>query len=102
VNYFNSVVIANNDRFSKLSPEVQAKIRKIVKDNMPLITSAMENDEDNLTKKFAEGGMTVTEPSQADLDEAAKIIATFWDDWAKSRGPDAASAVKQVRAALGR
>jgi TRAP-type transport system periplasmic protein len=102
VNYFNSVVIANKDRFSKLPPEVQEKVRKIVKDNMPLITAAMENDEDNLTKKFAEGGMTVTEPSPADLDEAAKIIASFWDDWAKSRGPDAAAAVKQVRAVLGR
>ena len=76
INYFNSVVIANKDRFAKLPPDVQAKVRKIVKDNMPLITSAMENDEDNLTKKFAEGGMTMTEPSQADQDEAAKIIAS--------------------------
>ena len=102
VNYFNSVVIANKDRFAKLPPDVQEKVKKIVKDNMPLITSAMENDEDNLTKKFAEGGMTVTEPSAADLDQAAKIVSSFWDDWAKSKGPDAASAVKQVRAALGR
>jgi TRAP-type transport system periplasmic protein len=102
VNYFNSVVIANKERFAKLPPEVQAKVRTIVKDNMPLISAAMENDEDNLTRKFAEGGMTVTEPTQADQDEAAKIIASFWDDWAKTKGPDAASAVKQVRAALGR
>jgi TRAP-type C4-dicarboxylate transport system substrate-binding protein len=102
INYFNSVVIANKERFAKLPPDVQDKVKKIVKDNMPLITSAMENDEDNLTKKFAEGGMTVTEPSQADQDEAARIVASFWDDWAKSKGPDAAAAVKQVRAALGR
>ena len=67
-----------------------------------MMTSAMENDEDNLTKKFAEGGMTITQPSQADQDEAAKVVASFWNDWAKSRGPDAANAVKQVRAALGR
>jgi len=102
VNYFNSVVIANKDRFAKLPPDVQAKVKKIVKDNMPLITSAMENDEDNLTKKFAEGGMTVTVPTQADQDEAAKIVASFWDEWAKSKGPDATNAVKQARAALGR
>jgi len=102
VNYFNSVVIANKDRFAKLPPDVQAKVKTIVKDNMPLITSAMENDEDNLTKKFAEGGMTITEASKADQDEAAKIVASFWDDWARTKGPDAANAVKQVRAALGR
>jgi len=102
VNYFNSVVIANKDRFAKLPPDVQAKVKKIVKDNMPLITSAMENDEDTLTKKFAEGGMIVTIPTQADQDQAAKIVASFWDEWAKSKGPDAANAVKQARAALGR
>jgi TRAP-type transport system periplasmic protein len=102
INYFNSVVIANKDRFAKLPPEVQQKVRKIVKDNMPLITSAMENEEENLTKKFAEGGMTITEPTTADLDEAAKVVASFWDEWAKAKGPDAAAAVKQVRAALGR
>ena len=65
MNYFNSVVIANKDRFAKLPPDVQAKVRKIVKDNMPLISSAMENEEDNLPKKFAEGGMTVTQPTAA-------------------------------------
>jgi len=69
---------------------------------MPLISSAMESEEDNLSKKFAEGGMTVTEPTAQDQDEAARIIAAFWDEWAKTRGPDAAAAVKQVRAALGR
>ena len=41
-------------------------------------------------------------PTAQDQDEAAKIIGPFWDEWAKSKGPDAAAAVKQVRAALGR
>jgi TRAP-type C4-dicarboxylate transport system substrate-binding protein len=46
--------------------------------------------------------MIVTIPTQADQDQAAKIVASFWDEWAKSKGPDAANAVKQARAALGR
>ena len=50
----------------------------------------------------SEGGVTITEPNQPDQDEAAIVVASFWDDWAKSKGPDAANAVKQVRAALGR
>jgi TRAP-type C4-dicarboxylate transport system substrate-binding protein len=102
INYFNSVVIANKDRFAKLSPETQDKVRKIVKDNMPLITSAMESEEDSLTGKFAEGGMTVTQPTTQDEDAAVKIVAAYWDEWARSKGPDATAAVKQVRAALGR
>ena len=50
----------NRERFAKLSPDVQSKVRRIVGDNMPLITKAMADDEDDLTRKFADGGMTVT------------------------------------------
>jgi TRAP-type C4-dicarboxylate transport system substrate-binding protein len=62
----------------------------------------MADEEDNLSKKFAEGGMTVTEPQPGDLDVGTKAISAYWDEWAKSKGPDAATALKQVRAALGR
>lgn len=102
INYFNSVVIVNKERFGKLSPEIQAKVRRIVDANMPLMTKAMEDEEEILTKKFADGGMTVTPELPADIDVGMKAIAPFWDEWAKSKGPDAVAALKQVRAALGR
>ncbi|MGX9432472.1 MULTISPECIES: TRAP transporter substrate-binding protein DctP [Bradyrhizobium] len=102
INYFNSVVIVNKDRFNKLSPEIQAKVRKAVTDNMPLITKAMADEEDSLSKKFAEGGMTVSQEQPGDLDVGTKAISAYWDEWAKAKGPDAAAALKQVRAALGR
>ncbi len=102
INYFNSVIIVNKARFDKLSPDVQAKVRKAFADNLPLITKAMATEEDDLTKKFADGGMTITEPTPADIDEATKIISSYWEQWAKSKGPEAVNALKQVRAALGR
>jgi TRAP-type C4-dicarboxylate transport system substrate-binding protein len=102
INYFNSVIIANKDRFNKLPPDVQAKVRRIVKDNMPLITSAMQADEEVLTRKFAEGGMTITNATPADLQQGIKVISSYWDEWAKSRGPEAVEALKKVRTALGR
>jgi len=102
INYFNSVIIVNKERFEKLPPDVQAKIRKAFAENLPLITSAMEAEEDELTRKFAEGGMTITEPTPADIDEATKVVTPYWEQWAKSKGPEAVAALKQVRAALGR
>jgi len=102
INYFNSVIIVNKDRFDKLPPDVQAKVRKAFDENLPHITEAMEGEEDGLTKKFAEGGMTMTTPTQADIDEATKVISSYWQQWAKSKGPEAVEALKQVRAALGR
>jgi TRAP-type C4-dicarboxylate transport system substrate-binding protein len=102
INYFNSVLIVNKERFAKLPPEVQAKVRKVVEANLPLITKAMEDEEEGLTRKFAEGGMTVTPEQPADVDAGMKLISPFWDEWAKSKGPEAIAALKQVRAALGR
>jgi TRAP-type C4-dicarboxylate transport system substrate-binding protein len=102
INYFNSVVIVNKERFGKLSPAVQAKVRKIVNDNMPLITKAMEEEEDVLTKKFADAGMTVTKEDAQDTELGMKTISSFWEEWAKSKGPDTVAALKQVRTALGR
>lgn len=102
INYFNSVLIVNKERFGKLTPEIQAKVRKIIDANMPLITKAMADDEESLTQKLAEGGMTVTREQPGDIDIGMKAISAYWDEWAKSKGPDAVTALKQVRAALGR
>src|ERR1700686_3616742 len=102
INYFNSVLIVNSERFAKLSPDIQGKVRKIVSDNMPLITKAMADDEDDLTRKFADGGMTVTKEDPQDIEAGTKLIAPYWDEWARTQGPDAIAALKQVRAAIGR
>jgi TRAP-type transport system periplasmic protein len=102
INYFNSVLIVNKERFAKLSPDVQGKVRRIIADNMPLITKAMQNEEDDLTRKFAEGGMTVTAEDPADIEAGTKLVSPFWEEWARTQGPDAISALKQVRAAIGR
>ena len=102
VNYFNSVIIVNKERFNKLPPDVQAKVRKIVTDNMPIITAAMQAEEEVLTKKFADSGMIVTRETKADLELGLKTVAPYWDEWAKTKGPDAVEALKKVRTALGR
>jgi TRAP-type transport system periplasmic protein len=102
INYFNSVLIVNKERFAKLSPDVQSKVRRIVGDNMPLITKAMADDEDDLTRKFADGGMTVTKEDPQDIEAGTKLISPYWEEWARTQGPDAIAALKQVRTAIGR
>jgi TRAP-type C4-dicarboxylate transport system substrate-binding protein len=102
INYFNSVLIANREAFQKLLPDAQGKIRKVVTETMPWITSTMQQEEEELTRKMAEGGMVVTEQRPEDVAMAEKLIAPYWDEWAKSKGPEAVEALKKVRAALGR
>jgi len=55
-----------------------------------------------IQRKLAEGGMTVTKEQPGDIDIGMKAISAYWDEWAKSKGPDAVAALKQVRAVLGR
>jgi TRAP-type C4-dicarboxylate transport system substrate-binding protein len=102
INYFDSLIVVNKAAFDKLAPDVQAKVRKIVTDLTPSITEAMAKEEEALTKKMAAGGMVVTEEKPEDRAKAEKLIAPYWDEWAKEKGPEAIEALKKVRAALGR
>ncbi len=102
VNYFNSVIIVNKDRFNKLPADVRAKVQRIVRDHMTQITAAMEAEEEGLSRRFAEGGMTITREAKPDVDLAIRTVAPYWDEWAKSKGPEAVEALQKVRAALGR
>lgn len=101
-NFFSSVVIANKQAFAKLTPETQAKLRKVVADIVPGVTAQMKGEEDELTKKFAANGMVVTEARPEDIADAGKRMADFWDAWAKQHGPKHVEALAKVRAALGR
>jgi TRAP-type C4-dicarboxylate transport system substrate-binding protein len=69
---------------------------------MPWITTTMEAEEDDLTQKFAAGGMVVTQPKPEEIVEAEKVMTPYWDEWAKSKGPETVEALKKVRAVLGR
>ena len=102
VNYFNSVLIANKEAFDKLSPELQARVREAVAETMPTITATMESEEEAVTQKMAADGLVVTPERPEDVAEAEKALASYWDEWAKSKGPEAVEALKKVRAALGR
>lgn len=102
LHYFNSVVIANKGAFDKLTPEVQATVRKVVRENLPWSTQTMEQEEVELTNKFAAEGMVVTPAKPEDVAEAEKVMAPYWGEWAQARGPEAVEALQKVRAMLGR
>jgi TRAP-type C4-dicarboxylate transport system substrate-binding protein len=102
INYFDSLIVVNKAAFDKLAPDVQAKVRKIVTDMTPPITEVMAQEEGELTQKMADGGMIVTQENAEDRAKAEKLMAAYWDEWAKAKGPQAVEALKKVRAVLDR
>ena len=102
VNWNNSYILANAEAFNKLSPDLQAKLRKAAKDAAKWNQETMQQEEAASVKTLTETGYTMT---TAKTEEAAKVADTmkaYWDDWAKSRGPVVVEALGKVRAALNR
>jgi TRAP-type C4-dicarboxylate transport system substrate-binding protein len=101
-NFFDGVIAVNKGAFEKLPTAAQAKLRKAVADNAPWITDQLRNEENEATEMLAKGGITVVAGKSDDVASVAKQMASYWDEWAKSKGPDAIEALAKVRAALGR
>ncbi|MCA0240002.1 MAG: TRAP transporter substrate-binding protein DctP [Proteobacteria bacterium] len=101
VSFIDSLLLANKTAWEKLPPPVRAKVQALVDEHTAKIGAAMAAEDQSLTKKLAEGGMVVTEPSAADLAEAERRIAPYWQQWGEQR-PAAKDVLVKVRAATGR
>jgi TRAP-type C4-dicarboxylate transport system substrate-binding protein len=100
-NFFDASIAVNKGAFEKLAPPIQQRLRELVAEVSPWITNELRNDEGEVTRQLAAGGITMTEASAADAQAAAKQLAPYWDEWAKSRGAEATAALAKVRTALG-
>jgi TRAP-type C4-dicarboxylate transport system substrate-binding protein len=101
-NFFDASIAVNKGAFEKLAPNIQQRLRELVVETAPWITAELRKDENDVTQQLAAGGIAITEASAADTQAAAKLLAPYWDEWAKSRGGEATTALAKVRAALGR
>ncbi|ROZ68777.1 TRAP transporter substrate-binding protein DctP [Ramlibacter sp. WS9] len=101
VSFVDSLILVNKDAWDKLSPATRTKVQALVDEHTKRITAAMAAEDEELTKKLAAGGMTVTEPSKAELAEAEKRISPYWKEWGEKR-PASNEALQKVRAAVGR
>ena len=102
VSFIDSLILVNKGAWEKLQPPVRAKVQAIVDEHTRKIGAAMAAEDEELTKKLAGGGITVTEPSAADLAEAEKRVAPYWKEWGEKRSGAPQEALQKVRAAVGR
>ena len=102
VNVNNSYIIANTEAFNKLSPDVQAKLRKVAQDTARWNQETMRTEEAASQKTLQDAGYVLTQAQPTEVAKATETMRPYWDEWAKTRGPDVAEALGKVRAALGR
>ncbi|WP_137918119.1 TRAP transporter substrate-binding protein DctP [Hydrogenophaga sp. 2FB] len=101
VSFVDSLILVNKDAWDKLTPEQRTKVQALVDEHTKRMTAAMAAEDGEITKKLAEGGMVITEPSAADLAEAERRITPYWKEWGEKR-PAAQEALLKVRTAGGR
>ena len=100
-NFFDASIAANKVALEKLAPDLQSKLRALVAETVPWITAELRREEIEVTKQLSSAGITVVDVRPSDIQDAAKLMAPYWDDWAKQRGADAGTALAKVRTALG-
>jgi len=102
VNVNNSYIIANTEAFNKLSPDLQAKLRKVAADIGRWNQDTMKTEEAASQKTLGDAGYVLTQAKPAEVAKAVETMKPYWDEWAKARGPEVVEALGKVRAALGR
>jgi TRAP-type transport system periplasmic protein len=102
VNINNSYFIANTEAFNKLSPDLQAKLRKVAEDAARWDQDTMKKEEADSVQTLSAMGYTFTKAKPEEIARAVEAMKPYWDEWAKSRGPEVVEALAKVRVALGR
>jgi TRAP-type C4-dicarboxylate transport system substrate-binding protein len=102
INVNNSYFIANTEAYSKLKPDLQAKVRKVAADTARWDQETMQKEEADSVQVLTAAGYTFTKATAEENARAVAAMTPYWDEWAKSRGPAIVEALAKVRTALGR
>ncbi|TWG96416.1 TRAP-type C4-dicarboxylate transport system substrate-binding protein [Mesorhizobium sp. J18] len=102
VNFPVSWIIVNSDRFETLAPELQEKIRGIVKTETTALTKELAGNDASLNEQLAAAGLEITEQSAEDQKAAMEKMEPMWSTWAEGRGPEVVELLKSIRTTLGR
>jgi TRAP-type transport system periplasmic protein len=102
VNGNNSYFIANTDAYNKLSPDLQSKLRQVAQESARWDQDTMQKEEAESVQILSGMGYTFTKAKPEEVARAIDTTKPYWEEWAKSRGPDVIEALAKVRTVLGR
>ncbi|MBI3709179.1 MAG: TRAP transporter substrate-binding protein DctP [Proteobacteria bacterium] len=102
LNFSQTYIIANSESLKKLPADLQAKIRKAAAASGDWVTETQINDDKNIMANLAKVNISVTMASAGDVKTARDALVPYWEEWAKSRGPQFVEILGKIRAAIGK
>ena len=100
--YVNSSFVVNKEAFDALPPATQKIVREAGATQTNWAVGEMQRVEDEVTEQFRKEGMITTAATAEEIKEGTDKLRSYWDDWAKAKGPEAAAILTKIRAAVGR
>ena len=95
VNWNNSYILANAEAFNKLSPICRRSCARPREDAAKWNQDTMQTEEAASVKTLTDAGYTMTTAPAAEAAKVADTMKPYWDEWAKSRGPDRGRGARQ-------
>ena len=102
VNWNNSYILANAEAFNKLSPDLQAKLRKAAQDAAKWNQDTMQTEEAASVKMLTDAGYTMTTAKRRGSRQGRRHHEALLGRMGEVARPEVVEALGKVRAALGR
>jgi TRAP-type C4-dicarboxylate transport system substrate-binding protein len=94
--------VINRSAHDQLDPADRKVVTDVFGQTLRALTEKIAIDDVTLTQKMQQMGMRITDATAADDAQSQTAMSTFWNGWAKDRGPVVVEALAKVRSALGR
>jgi TRAP-type C4-dicarboxylate transport system substrate-binding protein len=94
--------VINRSAHDQLDPADRKVVTDVFGQTLRALTEKIAIDDVTLTQKMQQMGMRITDATAADDAQSQTAMSTFWNGWAKDRGPVVVEALARVRSALGR
>jgi TRAP-type C4-dicarboxylate transport system substrate-binding protein len=100
--YVNSTFIVNREAFDALPPATRQILRDLAIREARWAVVEMDRVEDEITAQFGKDGMVLANATPDDIKLATEKLSSYWNEWAKRKGPEEVEVLAKIRAAVGR
>ena len=96
------LTLVNLEALEALPDDLRETLITISDKYTQIATEEIQQEESDAIAALEEGGMTIVEADQSDIDQEVAAFSDYWETWAEDKGGDVPTILESVREALGK